>query len=229
MLDALVPAVRAVAVSREDVVQFLLLLLSTAVCIGSGLSSLVREVRRDERTRRALRAGGGEGEDGLHCAMMETLGLHPALLGGMRASGGEDAGGNTRIQGHDVKGEWSVWYCIRHCNTNEEAYEEAGRFWLARWGRVLTGVAGGKCPFARPGEGEVKPGMPLTLGAGDRHCPGRYVAWMMLLMEAAKRFFEAFDVEGDEGREVRMRYFPVLREERDEAVRVVMREGGKGR
>lgn len=196
---------------RGHVVQFLLVLLSTAIpkCLASALTSAVREGGRDAEVGKWL-----EG-DGMEMVLMEVLRLWPPLIGGMRMT----EGGDTQIGGHAVSGVWRVWYSIWHSNRDGSVYERGGEFWAGRWKEMGSG-----CPFGRKG-GEGRVAIPLTFGEGERMCPGREVAWMVLC-KVLGEFCGSLEVVGG-GERAKMRFFPVVREAKDTEVGIRVKRVSK--
>lgn len=198
---------------RGHLVQFLLVMLSTAIpkCLASALTSALREGAQDVEVGKLLRGAGMES------VLMEVLRMWPPLMGGMRMTGGQV----TRIGEHVLSGVWRVWYSIWHSNRDESVYEKGEEFWAGRWKGI-----GGRCPFGAKIEAKGLTPIPLTFGEGERMCPGREVAWMVMC-EVLRGFFESFEVEAGEKRG-KMRFFPVVREEKDVEVGVRMRVPAEG-
>lgn len=197
---------------RDHVVQFLLVLLSTAIpkSLASALASTVREGSKDCQ-RWDMLAGQQTGP-----AMLEFLRLWPPMMGGMRISGGE----NVEIGEHVISGPCRVWYSIWHSNRDAKEYENGTEYRPERWANVTRS----KCPFDRmveSGRSEA-PRLPLTFGAGARMCAGREIAWMVLC-NVAQSFCQNFVVDAKHS-VAAMRYFPVLREEEDPALNVRLRD-----
>eukprot|EP00177_Eucheuma_denticulatum_P005511 GFKZ01010021.1.p1 GENE.GFKZ01010021.1~~GFKZ01010021.1.p1 ORF type:complete len:505 (-),score=45.52 GFKZ01010021.1:106-1464(-) len=194
---------------QEHIVQFLLVLLSTAIpkSLASCLASTVREGSKDRR-RWDMLAGQRTGP-----AMLEFLRLWPPMMGGMRISGGE----NVEIGEHVISGPCRVWYSIWHSNRDEKEYERGTEFRPERW----ANLAPSKCPFGGMMEADG-PRLPFTFGAGARMCAGKDIAWMVLC-NAAQSFCQNFVVDAKHS-SASMRYFPVLREEEDPALNIRLNE-----
>lgn len=152
----------------------------------------------------ALLASPSGGRRFLSACLMETLRLHPPLLGSMRR-----ALGDFVVDGKTVGAGVRVFAGFRSANLDEAVYEEPHVFRPERW----TGTDGGQCPFVGKTGAGVPP-HPLTFGAGERVCPGRGLAWDMVML-AAERLFGEYEVampaEGVPVAEFEERFFPVLR------------------
>lgn len=195
---------------RGHIVQFVLLMLSTVIpkCLASALTSALREGGRDAEAGRLLRSAEVES------VLMEVLRIWPPLMGGMRKTEGEV----TQIGEHVVSGVWRVWYSIFHSNRDESVYEKGEEFQPGRWRGM-----GSECPFGGIVKEVGSVPIPLTFGAGERMCPGKEIAWMVMC-EVLQRFFKGFEVEKAE-KSVKMRFFPVLREDEEKDVVVGVRRG----
>lgn len=178
--------------------EHVLLLLSAAVSksIASALCSLFAEMSaaRMEQPR----------EIDVRSALVETLRLHPPLLGGMRVTVEQK---EARIGGLNVPPRHRVWWSARHANRDKTVYNQPDEFQPARW---TQSVPQARCPFASVRSGNEEPSTPLTFGAGERMCPGRFVAWA-ILEEVAQAVVREFDVLGRKRKDGEMRYLPVCR------------------
>ena len=218
VLAIIADRIRQDGVTDEQVNEFgqlLIVLLSTAVpkALASAISSGIRVMSRKGHTHlqqavlQEAESGKTECIDGV---IMETLRMFPPLPGGMRHSNG------ACIGGLDIPKRWRVWYSALHSNRDEQAYEKAGEFVPERWRGARTESVG--CPFARPGEGESVP-IPLSFGAGERHCKGRDVAWA-IMRECVLGVLQKYEVRSERDGESEMRFIPVMRPSGDESVQV---------
>ncbi len=181
----------------EVICNHILLLLSAAIpkTMASTLCSLFAQLSRTNR----------DGVD-LRCTIVETLRLHPPLLGGMRTTGKQEG---TCIAGKSVPKRHRVWWSARHANRDESVFARADSFIPLRWNGKLNDSHG--CPFANS---DIL-GMPFSFGSGERFCPGRFVAWAAI-DEVATCLLDHFELVNNSSSDVvEMRYVPVCRSVED--------------
>ncbi|PXF41576.1 Cytochrome P450 90A1 [Gracilariopsis chorda] len=195
---ALADMVREGTGSREDAVQVLLTLLSTAVAKAVASAATTATATLAEQRHSALQEAvveelrGGE-SDTLQGVILEALRLYPPLAGTLRS-----ARADTTVSELRVRGGSSVWLSLLHANRDEGTFKGACIFDARRWRRD-------KLP------------MPLSFGAGKRLCKGRDVAYKMLnaMLGAV---LTAIQVQGPPLESVTLRYLPVLRPAHDRPV-----------
>lgn len=177
----------------------ILLLLSAAIpkTMASTLCSLFSELSQRNSD-----------DTNLRCAVMETLRLHPPLLGGMRTTSKHNG---ACIGGTVVPKQHRVWWSARHANRDETVFENANAFVPERWNDKLIDTVG--CPFRNT----CADRMPFSFGAGDRFCPGRFVAWTVI-NEVAECILAHFSLSNSSNDQVEMRYVPVCRSVEDTVV-----------
>lgn len=193
------------ASDRELLSAHLLLLLSNAIpkCLASALTSLFIELSLKEYASESLPA-----------LILETLRLHPPLLGGMRRTGESAAS----IGESEIPKRHRVWYSTLHANRDAQVYSHAHSFRPERWNSLQADV----CPFGYGTKHSSKPPLPLSFGAGERACHGRELAWM-ILMTVAEAITDRLQVVKDmHNTGMEMRHLPVRKPVQD--VRVVMRK-----
>lgn len=215
-LEALVRDIggdKSTKADREALVNHIVLLLSEAIpkSLASGLVSLFVALS-DARA-----PGGGA----LEPALMEALRMWPPLIGGLRVT----RDGPVRVAGVDVPAGHRLWYSALQANRDPAAYCDPDSFRPERWEGMIAASKASRCPFAHlakaAGETAEEPPMPVTFGAGDRACPGRFLAWEILLALARGLLEFGEIVPRDVGEtEPEMRYLPVCRPVKEVVMRL---------
>lgn len=210
-LEALVRGIggsKATKGDRSLLVDHLVLLLSEAVpkSIASGLVSLFAALSGPDASNADV------GGMSIEPALMEALRMWPPLIGGLRVTGD----GPVEIAGVQVPPGHRLWYSALQANRDPASYRDPDSFRPERWADKLAESKPSRCPFAHlanaPAENMEEPPMPVTFGAGDRACPGRFLAWEILLA-LARALLEVGEVLPRDagGKEPELRYLPVCR------------------
>lgn len=202
--------------ANDEEVAHHLLMLANAVSSkapAAVLTYLILELTEDNAKREKCI----ESDAYLAACLHETLRLHPPLLGGLRR-----ALEPLSVAGFHIPAGHRVWYSCRHANTDPSTYRQPHEFIPERWmndesfAPTYNNIS--KCPFSFATGRATESSPPhVSFGAGRHRCPGRDLAWAMI-MHVAKSLLRQFDFSrnvtpGNSLADHNARCFPVLRPE----------------